>query len=483
MVYYALTAEENAVFTAIDEEFDHFEKHIHSSYNVGNMVVRTEQLCKAWNAAKYWHRDVRRKSGELYLYHPLSVCMKMFNDGITDEDALIAALLHDTMEDTPYSEEQMVQDFGQNVCELVKAVTKFEATEDPADAMTKKQAQIMTDEHLLQVARDYPFAAYIKFADRWHNLHTCRKMSQKSIQKNVTHTKTVLIPVARKLGCNRIAEELKDACMLAKYPDAYENISNAQKTFVNNSRKSILKTVNAIRTACGDSATIDGSEGHIDLPLPYAVVNEIRRKHNNVNFKRPDLFSFCSYRPYAMVYFRIQELTEETPEHQFIRLCKNLIANNTISIESEFRDHDVEDMSVVYVDITDRNHNKLRVVLYQKDFRNTMAEHYGTRLTPATILPPEKRIHIFTRDGHRMEIEKGCTALDFAFILQTEIGVCYNGAEVNGAPVEMDHILQPGDQVTVLKGDKPTAQLDWFKILETKPAVSRLVEWMKRNPA
>ena len=80
-----------------------------------------------------------------------------------------------------------------------------------------------------------------------------------------------------------------------------------------------------------------------------------------------------------------------------------------------------------------------------------------------------------------MEIEKGCTALDFAFVLKTDIGVRYNGAKVNGNYVEMDYVLQPGDQITVIKSDNSTARLDWFKILETKSAVSRLVEWMKNN--
>ena len=119
------------------------------------------------------------------------------------------------------------------------------------------------------------------------------------------------------------------------------------------------------------------------------------------------------------------------------------------------------------------------MVVYTKDFRNTIIEHCGVKFTPATILPPKKRIRIFTKDGNPMEIEKGCTVLDFAFVLKTDIGVRYNGAEVNGKPVEMDYVLESGDQVTIIKSDKPTARLDWFKILETKSAVSRLVEWMK----
>ena len=75
----------------------------------------------------------------------------------------------------------------------------------------------MTDEHLLQGAKEHPFAAYIKFADRWHNLHTCQKMSKKSISKSASHAKTVLIPIARKLGCHKMADELLDSCMLEKH--------------------------------------------------------------------------------------------------------------------------------------------------------------------------------------------------------------------------------------------------------------------------
>ena len=480
MAYFDLTAEENVVFVSVDEEFKRLEKRINSCYNGDSLIViDINKLRKAWKVAKYWHRDTRRKSGELYLYHPLAVCKKMFNDGFMDIDALVAALLHDTVEDTEYTLEQLTEDFGANACELVKAVTKFEATKDPADAMTKKQAQTKTDEHLLQVAKEHPFAAYIKFADRWHNLHTCQKMSEASILKNVAHTKTVLIPVARKLGCNKIAEELIDSCMLAQFPIAYENIFTAQKAFINNSRKSITKTINAMRSSCARGASIDSVEGRIDLPLPYIIAAEIRDSYKNANLKRQDLFSFYSYRPYAMVYFKINEPTDDSLEHQFLHLCRNLIANNTISIESEFRDRDVEDTSVAYVDITDMYHNKLRVVVYSKDFRNTIVEHYGLKLTPATILPPEKRIRIFTRDGKQMEVEKGCAVLDFAFILKTDIGIRYNGAKVNGKPVEMDYIIQPGDQITIIKSDEPTACLDWFKVLETKTAVSRLVEWMK----
>lgn len=120
---------------------------------------------------------------------------------------------------------------------------------------------------------------------------------------------------------------------------------------------------------------------------------------------------------------------------------ENLIVKGTVSVDSEFHNNDIEDINVAYMDISDAYHNKLRVVVYTKDFRNTIVEHYGVKFTPATILSPEKRIRIFTKDGNLMGIEKGCSVLDFAFVLKTDIGVCYNGAEVNGKPVETDCVI------------------------------------------
>lgn len=482
MSYYSLSFEEEKIFEAIDEEFEKFVKQIHIYNNsVEVNKINVNKIRMAWQVAKFWHKDTRRKTGELYLYHPLSVCKKLFNDGLMETDVLIASLLHDTLEDTPYSYHKLYDDFGEKACELVKAVTKFEQTEDPTDGLTKKQAQIKTDEHLLEVAKDYPFAAYIKFADRWHNLHTAQKMSEDSIKNNINHTRAFLIPVARKLGCNKIAEELMDACLLAQNPQGHENIYKIQKSFVNSSRKTILKTHSAIKSSCGESIEINSNDGKIDSPLPYMIADEINSKYKNVNLNREDLFSFYSYKPYTILYFKILKSTQNSLKKDFLSLCKNLIENETITIISKFKTYQQDGSNVCYVDIMDSYNNKFKVIIYKDDFLNTISEHHGINLTPVTILPPEKKIYVYTKDGNRMEIEKGCTVLDFAFVLNLEIGVSFAGAKVNEKQVEMDYILEQGDQVTIIKSGVYTARLDWFKILETKQATSRLVEWMKEN--
>lgn len=209
------------------------------------MIFNVDQIRRAYEIAKYYHRDTRRKSGELYLYHPLAVLEKLFNEGFVDSDILAAAILHDTVEDTPYTLEDVSCDFGHDVSKYVRAVTKIEAATGPLSGNTKKTAQRQTDEHMLELAQQHPLALYIKLADRWHNLHTCGKMSTDSIRKNIAHTKSILIPLARKIGCNEIANQLRDACLLAMHPDEYSNIVEQQNKFIKNSRKGITKTITA----------------------------------------------------------------------------------------------------------------------------------------------------------------------------------------------------------------------------------------------
>ena len=140
---------------------------------------------------------------------------------------------------------------------------------------------------MLELGQKYPFALYIKLADRWHNLHTCGKMSMDSIRKNVAHTKSVLIPLARKIGCNVIADQLRDACLLAKHPEEYANILKQLNENLKNSRKGIEKTLSSLRNALQPTAEVDTQ---FMFPYPCDVKADIRLKIGNANLTRSDLF-------------------------------------------------------------------------------------------------------------------------------------------------------------------------------------------------
>ena len=293
MPYYTLSQEEQCIFATIDAEFNAFLLKVKSAMIGENaVVIEADYLRKAYEIARYWHKDTQRKSGELYLYHPLAVCKKMYDDGIVDKKVLAAALLHDTVEDTNYTPEMIEQDFDSTVRAYVESVTKLEPSEDHLDGITKNQAQILTDERYIELGRKHPLALYIKFADRYHNLHTCGQMSEKSIKKNVAHTKSILIPLARRVGCNLIADQLEDACMLAMHPDYYQNIHCQLEAFGKASKRHICKLLREISAHCEGIATVDTD---FSLPYPFAVYEEIKRgqQNHNANFSGWGVVSVC----------------------------------------------------------------------------------------------------------------------------------------------------------------------------------------------
>ena len=470
--YYKLSDKDNSGFAIIDHEFELLINRIYRS----NMVLNVDKIRRAYEIAKYYHRDTKRKSGELYLYHPLAVLEKLFNDGFVDPDILAAAMLHDTVEDTTYTLDDIQRDFGYDVREYVHAVTKFEASDDPLAGSTKKISQEQTDEHMLELGQNYRLALYIKLADRWHNLHTCQKMSAESIKRNVSHTKRILIPLARKIGCNVMADELLDACFYAQHQNEYENIKSQQLDYVKYSRKGLEKTISLIKGVADNKAEVDS---HFTVPYPFKVRKDIREKFPNANILRPDLFSFFEYRPYVLLFVKIYKPSEKSLHTQFLEICKDLIANNTITIINEPDNSDVQSANIAYIDIVDSvYYNRIRVIIIAKDdfyrYRNPLSAQCNIPRSPGA-LNPEKSITVYSKDGHPIDIERGATVLDFAFILNSEIGAHYKSAEVNGTYVDIDYVLQPNDTILIHKNDTPTARIEWFRVLETKTAINRLI--------
>lgn len=487
--YYDLKVEENKKYDSIDNDFESFIEQLLKS----DAVYDVDEIRKAYCIAKFWHQGVCRKSGEFYLYHPFEVCKKIATDGFADLNILIAALLHDTVEDTEYTLERIEEDFNKKVRKYVEAVTKIEATLDPTDGITKRFAQFATDEHMLQLIKEYPFSVYIKFADRWHNLRNCAKMSRESIKKNVAHTKSILIPLARKLGCNFIADELMNACFLAEEPDIYANIKTQQKQYFDNASKNLQKTLQLIKNTAKDFAEVNSE---FNAPFPYQIVDEIKkiarsdnknlvsaRNISYLNFRRTDLYSAYSYKPHMIAFFRIFNPTQQSYPQQFTKICQNLISNNQIYIVNEENSCPIESAKVSYIDIEDQYYNRLRIVLVANDdfwkFKNAIAIHKSIPSSTAEL--SQSKLKVYTKDGEPFFVPTNSTALDFAFILNEEIGLRFAQAIVNGKNVELDYKLQPEDHINIIHGNETTAKLNWFNCLETPQARSKLVSYFEQK--
>ena len=475
MTSYTLSMEENKKFESVDNEFNNFIRRIQNA-----SIINVDRIRDAYEIAKYFHRNQTRKSGEYYIYHPLYVCMKMYDEGIFDVDALCAALLHDTLEDTEYSREDLLNDFGKYVYEYVDAVTKFEPDKSMATWRTIKVSEEKTHDHLLSKTERYRFACYIKFADRWHNLHTCTQMSKESITKNVKETKSFLIPLAREIGCNLMAEQLLDACFLALDPQQYWNISSLLNRFRINSHKGINKVLSTIRTTFGDFATLSQE---FEVQYPYMVAKEIRNKFKNANLLRSDLFSFYEYKPYAMVVCKINHrIAEQSLESQFLQAISPLL--NKIEYQSETKNRFVTSAQIAYVNIIDSTyHNKIRFLLCAEEdymkYCNGIA--FGNGSIDAGKLAPEKNVRINTKDGEHRYISKDATVLDFAFMLHPEIGLHFKSAIVNGKQVHIDYVFQNDDTVIIETSEEIQATIDWLRIVTTPKAKDILIEYIKNS--
>ncbi len=464
-------SKENNIFKDCDKKFASIIKRMKES----GQILDTHKLSDAYEMAKKAHGTTKRKSGELYIYHPIAVFKKMYDDGFVATDVLIAALLHDVVEDTNVTLEQIEEKFGPLVRKYVDGVTNCESA-------------FITDSHLIETTNESEsrYVAYIKFADRWHNLNTCSCMSQKSINHNVEHTKKILVPLARRLGCNAMADQLLDACFLAQHPKEYESISAQMHSFLGNRIDSFYSTINKIKTLFSQNQEAEFYQNNRnvfrELPLPYSIAESIKRNTNDADLTRKDSFSFYNFKPYHIVYL-LFENEQTTYKNVFIEKCLSLITDCSISIWNEQKDDNIQNTQIDYIDIRDACFNRIRIVLCYKEnfwkYRNAIASLDNSQITYASILPKENRIEVYTKDGAKFDIEKGATVLDFAFILHNEIGLHYGYALVNENQKDMDYILQSGDQIEIIKAEETTAELSWFNILQTKTATKRLVKYFQ----
>lgn len=470
------------LFHTADTEFEIFLSKIRNAPSNGSgRDISLSSLQKAYETAKACHGYKVRQTGELYLYHPVAVCRKLFYDGCRDTDVLVAALLHDTVEESGYTLDYLEADFGSSVRAYVEAVTRLDTPTDPLSVTNGKQTQILTD----GTVSDKTMAAlYIKFADRYHNLQTGSRLREDIRRRTVSHTRSVLIPLARQIGCPFMADQLEDACFQSLQPAWHENVSRQLATYDALSRKNVQKILREISAFCKDTAEIDTT---FSRPYPGKVITEIRDANPgvSVDFTRGDLFSFYRYKPYAETICRILSPTKEPLCRQFLHLVQGLLAKAGLDMDPTKSYEIPGDTPMARVVLTDTYKNEIRVTVCSATAPVARGGLFIDRpfgkLHSGSVLPRDKRVRVYTRNGDPMEIERGATVLDLAFLINTELGGRYAGAEVNGSPAEMDYVLRQNDRVTILKGDRLTARVAWFGVLETKSARARLINLFNRE--
>ncbi|MFI3166514.1 MAG: HD domain-containing protein [Bacillota bacterium] len=451
-------------------------------------VYNLTRIEKAYQIAKQYHGNSLRKSGELYLYHPLEVATIVFKGGY-DTDTIIASLLHDALEDTKYTEQQMRDDFGDIVLNYVKAVTEVKATIDKP--LTKTDIQQATDKHLYEMGDEYRFAFFIKFADRVHNLFTIKGFPSDKIAEKVRHTKDVLLPACKYYHCQEMYDTLSDACLYALNPDVYESLHHQIEKHFRISESDNAKTIRAIKQSAL-AHEIDITFTAPTKPRSYKVAAELRQVNPKIKLTEPSLFSYYKYSPKSNAFIIFDE-----------KLDASQLLSEFFRIISKFMYHEAEDSThlnlcdtkpildtnnnLCIVDLVNQYGNVMTFTLISRDnyatYRNGIGINYDRPLyDPEDVLNIGKSTEVLTRNGEKISLagEKP-TALDFAFLISTDLAVHAAGVKINNNIADLKTILKEGQRIEILTSTEYTHSIDWFLDMNTRCAKKRFIEFLKRT--
>ncbi|MDR1886754.1 MAG: RelA/SpoT family protein [Prevotellaceae bacterium] len=450
----------------------------------------TGRIRKAFDFANYAHMGVRRKAGEPYILHPLTVALIVAKEIGLGEDAICAALLHDVVEDTDYTVEDIRFSFGDKVAELVDGLTKIEGVFDKtqsrqAENFKKILLTLVTDVNVIM----------IKLADRLHNMRTLDAMSEKKQFQIASETFYLFAPLAERLGFYKIKTELEDLSLKYYEPEAYREIKEKID------RKEIESETFIVNFETPIICKLKEAEIEFVINSRFKSVYSIWRKmqNKNVSFEEVyDLFAIrIVFKPNSnlpertqcwAIYSLITEIYRPklerlrdwvgTPKaNGYEALHCTLMGQEGVWVEVQIKTERMDDIAERGI----AAHWKYKTLgQSQKEFDNWLqqarenlmaneenAETFVARFKTNLLLP---EIYVFTPKGEQRKLPKGATVLDFAYDIHSHIGNHAIAAKVNYKLVPLNHVLKSTDQVEIITTRTQKPKKEWIDFVVTVKA-------------
>jgi len=458
-----------------------------------------QQIRKAFDLALESHKDMRRKSGEPYIYHPIAVAQIAAEEIGLGTTSIVCALLHDVVEDTSITLQDIEEQFGKKVLRIIDGLTKISGIFDPNSSMQAENFRKM----LLTLAEDVR-VILIKLADRLHNMRTMEFMARHKQLKIASETSYLYAPLAHRLGLYAIKSELEDLSMKFTDPDTYKFIAkklNEKKTEREKFVKDFIGPIQGILTEEGIHASVVGRPKSI-----HSIWNKMRKK--SIPFEEVyDLFAVriiidtddekekteCwkvysivtdLYRPnpdrlrdwisspkangYESLHTTVMGPRGQWVEVQIRTQRMNEIAEKGFAAHWKYKESNSDNGLDQWI-------QKVRDILSNPE-SNAMdfVDDFKMNLF-------SDEIYIFTPKGTLVQLPNGATALDFAFEIHTDIGATCIGAKVNHKLVPLSHELSNGDQVEIITSSKQTPKDDWLNFVVTAKAKSKIKSSLKEE--
>ena len=454
------------------------------------------KIKEAYRFSDQAHLGQFRSSGEPYITHPIAVT-EICAGWKLDADALMAALLHDVMEDQGIAKSDLAEQFSPDVAELVDGLSKL----DRLDFASKAQQQAESfRKMLLAMARDLR-VILIKLADRLHNMRTLDAVNPEKRRRIARETLEIYAPIANRLGLNAIFRELQDLCFQAMYPNRYNVLNRAVMAARGNRREVLTKIFDAVRAAlpaAGIEAEVSGREK--TLFGVYSKMTEQKKSFSEVL----DIYGFrivvhtlpecylalgIVHQLYRPVPGKFKDYVAIPKVNGYQSLHTTLVGPFGTPIEFQFRTREMHNVAeqgvashwiyktddVSLSDIQKKTHSALQSLL---DIQSQTGDS-GEFLENVKVDLYPDAVYVFTPNGKIISLPRGATPVDFAYSIHTDVGNRAVACKVNGEYVPLRTELASGDTIEVITSEASRPSAQWLNFARTGRARSEIRHYLR----
>ncbi|MDH2997152.1 guanosine-3',5'-bis(diphosphate) 3'-pyrophosphohydrolase [Pasteurellaceae bacterium LFhippo2] len=455
-----------------------------------------EIVKRAFVVARDAHEGQFRSSGEPYITHPVAVAC-IIAEMKLDHEAVMAALLHDVIEDTPYTEEQLAAEFGTSTAEIVQGVSKL----DKLKFRTRQEAQVENFRKMILAMTKDVRVVLIKLADRTHNMRTLGSLRPDKRRRIAKETLEIYTPLAHRLGIEHLKNELEDLCLEAMFPHRYRIMKRAidmARSTKQELIKRIQTEIQARLEEVGIKARIYGKERHL-----YYLYEKMLRKEQNFH-SILDIYTFrvvvdsvdTCYRVLGQMHglykprpFQVKDYIAVPKTNGYQSLHTAMIGHKGMPIDILIRTEEMDQMAKLGVaahwGYQEQGSTSVQVRVQQ--WLQSIVELQQSAANTDEFIENVKSdlfssdIYVFTPKGRIVQLPINATAVDFAYALHTDVGDSCVGAVVDNTPYPLSKPLQSGQTIEIQTADSKRPNALWLNFVVTSKARSSIRSTLKRQ--
>lgn len=479
-----------------EEILAQFNDLIHHTYRKLN-DEQLEFIKKAFEIALDAHKDQRRKSGEPYIFHPIAVAKIVANELGLGATSIACALLHDVIEDSDYTYEDLEKIFSKKVADIVNGLTKI-------SVMNNQNVSVQSENYrklLLTLSNDFR-VILIKIADRLHNMRTLDSMQPDKQKKIAAETVYIYVPLAHRLGFYNIKSELEDLSLKYNFPEIYNEISEKLIVAKEKREQYVQKFIQLV------SEKLEEEGLNFKIKGRAKSISSIYRKILKQNIPFEEVYDnyairiiyksdaknekFLAWKIYSIVTdlyqsnpSRMRDWISQPKSTGYESLHLTILGPDNKWVEVQIRSERMDEIAergvaahYKYKEGFNQNSDDKNFEQWVLQIREVLENQHS--LSTSELLDNiklnlyAKEVFIFTPKGDVKILPKGATVLDFAYCVHSQLGEQCSGAKINGKLMPISYVLKNGDQIDIITSPKQKPKKDWLDFVITSKAKSRI---------